>query len=247
MSKKEVQLRNLKKHAAPGQFDVFPSYKGGHTTTYGGYVWELRPGHPLANHWGFVAQHRLVGEDLAGRPLSSDEVVHHHDRDRTNNHPSNLAVMTRKEHRALHAKLHSLEMRAKLDRKDVIKALEECGSIKGAARKLGVDGQTVRNRFPELLHPYKRVSPTKIDNPRDIEKVLSAAPNPDIGLRELMQDVHMSARTILRICDRNGVEWIKKKRDDKPRMTYRGKPTLRSLEAAHAIGSGSAQQRAGHQ
>ncbi|MHC5826571.1 MAG: hypothetical protein ACYT04_64580, partial [Nostoc sp.] len=59
----------MKKHAPPGQFGVFPSYKGGHTTTYGGYVWEICPGHRLSNHWGFVAQHRLVAEDLLGRPL----------------------------------------------------------------------------------------------------------------------------------------------------------------------------------
>jgi hypothetical protein len=50
-------------------FDVVPSYKGGHTTIHGGYVFELCPHHPLANVWGFVAQHRLVGEDLIGRPL----------------------------------------------------------------------------------------------------------------------------------------------------------------------------------
>ena len=42
------------------QLDVFPSYKGGRTCVYGGYVWEFRPGHHLQNDWGWVAQHRLV-------------------------------------------------------------------------------------------------------------------------------------------------------------------------------------------
>jgi hypothetical protein len=50
-------------------------------------------------------EHRVVAEEMLGRSLRPDEVVHHIDGDKTNNSPSNLAVMTRKEHAALHAKL----------------------------------------------------------------------------------------------------------------------------------------------
>lgn len=47
--------------------------------------------------------HQDVAEQSIGRPLQSDEVVHHRDGDTSNNDPSNLQVMTRAEHMRLHA------------------------------------------------------------------------------------------------------------------------------------------------
>ena len=49
--------------------DAFPSYRGGRTTLYGGYIYEMCPNHPDANIWGYVSQHRLIAEDMLGRPL----------------------------------------------------------------------------------------------------------------------------------------------------------------------------------
>ncbi len=46
--------------------------------------------------------HRLIAEVAIGRPLNSDEVVHHKDHNKLNNHPSNLEVMTRAAHTSLH-------------------------------------------------------------------------------------------------------------------------------------------------
>jgi hypothetical protein len=43
-------------------------------------------------------QHRVVMEKIIGRPLTSDEIVHHKDGNKRNNAPDNLEVMTRKEH-----------------------------------------------------------------------------------------------------------------------------------------------------
>lgn len=202
------------------EFDVFPSYTGGNTILYGGYVWEFCPGHRLQNPWGFVAQHRLVGESILGRPLARGEVVHHEDEDRTNNQPWNLRVMSQAAHRSHHAKKVAAANLAPITRDMVAEALEG-RSLKNAARLLKVDTQTLRNRFPELTKPRQRKSPTVIDNPRDLALVLEAAPNPEIGLRELMRTVNMSAMTILRICKRNGVDWVKKHRE---KSTYPGRP-----------------------
>lgn len=50
------------------------------------------------------SQHVVAMEQLIGRPLAKDEVVHHIDHNRGNNHPSNLQLMSRSEHASLHAK-----------------------------------------------------------------------------------------------------------------------------------------------
>ena len=49
-------------------------------------------------------EHRYIIEQHLGRKLSTDEVVHHIDGNRANNTISNLVVMSRGEHSALHRK-----------------------------------------------------------------------------------------------------------------------------------------------
>lgn len=49
-------------------------------------------------------EHRVVAELMAGRSLRPNEVVHHKDGDKTNNHPSNLEIMDAIEHASLHAR-----------------------------------------------------------------------------------------------------------------------------------------------
>lgn len=48
--------------------------------------------------------HHVIAEQILGRLLRGDEVVHHIDHDRSNNRPENLTVMTRSEHTRLHRK-----------------------------------------------------------------------------------------------------------------------------------------------
>lgn len=45
-------------------------------------------------------------EEILGRSLHKNEVVHHKDEDPTNNNPDNLEVMTRSEHISLHNRLN---------------------------------------------------------------------------------------------------------------------------------------------
>lgn len=53
--------------------------------------------------------HRIVAEQMLGRPLKSGEVVHHIDGDKRNNHPLNLMVFPSQQKHALWHKNESLD------------------------------------------------------------------------------------------------------------------------------------------
>lgn len=72
-----------------------PSYKGGSINSSGYriiYIGGKR-----------IPEHRYVASQILGRPLTSEEVVHHIDGNRLNNSPDNLAVMSQHEHSQLDA------------------------------------------------------------------------------------------------------------------------------------------------
>lgn len=52
-------------------------------------------------------EHRVVAEQMLGRPLRSGEIVHHEDENKRNNAPDNLRVFaSQKEHAQYHAKVN---------------------------------------------------------------------------------------------------------------------------------------------
>lgn len=60
--------------------------------------------------------HRILGEQIAGRPLLSSEVVHHKDENKRNNRLDNLEISTRADHSRTHnaGKIVSESTRARL-------------------------------------------------------------------------------------------------------------------------------------
>ena len=68
-------------------------WQGGRYKTTQGYVMVFAgKGHHLAGPNGYAAEHRVVAEQILGRPLASKEVVHHKNGDRADNRPENLSV-----------------------------------------------------------------------------------------------------------------------------------------------------------
>ena len=78
-----------------------PRWSGGKMTAQGYRLIKLR-GNPNANGCGYVLEHRLIMSQHIGRPLTKDEVVHHKNRNRSDNRIENLELLSRTEHSKHH-------------------------------------------------------------------------------------------------------------------------------------------------
>jgi ribosomal protein L40E len=81
-----------------------PFWHGGGYKNVGGYIFAYAPKHPKQCH-GYVYKHRLVMEQILGRFLMDEEVVHHKNRIRSDNQPENLFLFdSGTDHRKYHVR-----------------------------------------------------------------------------------------------------------------------------------------------
>lgn len=87
---REAGIPRLPPWSQPGNRNG--QWDGGRAIDTDGYVLVYSPEHPMRTNAGYVREHRLVMEKALGRYLTRNEVVHHKDKDKQNNDPSNLEV-----------------------------------------------------------------------------------------------------------------------------------------------------------
>lgn len=98
--RKHSEIAKAKLRALCGENS--PTWRGGVTRDAHGYPVYTRSKANGENAGKHV--HRVVAELTIGRPILPGEHVHHIDFDKTNNAPSNLRVMSARDHHQLHAK-----------------------------------------------------------------------------------------------------------------------------------------------
>lgn len=80
-----------------------PNWQGGKWWAERLKTWFVyAPNHPKCKHNGCVAEHILLAEEMIGRYLEKDEVVHHKNANRNDNSKENFCVMSKSSHMNLH-------------------------------------------------------------------------------------------------------------------------------------------------
>lgn len=92
-----AKQNSIKAHKGKRSF----RWKGGIHRDKFGYIQIWKPEHPNAKLAGYIHEHRLVMSEHLGRPLTSEEYIHHRNGIKDDNRLENLEIMTKKVHRGV--------------------------------------------------------------------------------------------------------------------------------------------------
>ena len=98
----KMRLARLGKPNFSIRGEKHPRWKGGRCSD-GRYIRLFKPDHPFRNKKGYVAEHRLVMEQMIGRYLRKEEIVHHKNGIKDDNRQENLHLF--KDHKS-HVEFH---------------------------------------------------------------------------------------------------------------------------------------------
>ena len=109
-----------------------PNWKGGVSHDGAGYV-TVNIGNGKQ-----ARQHRLIAEQMLGRPLNNGEVIHHKNGNRSDNRVENIEVLSQSEHMKKHITKEEASRRGRLG------ALKRWAALETV--KEGSDGKKIPNR-----------------------------------------------------------------------------------------------------
>lgn len=121
-------------------------WKGGRSVASNGYVL-IRVGlkHHLADVRGYAYEHRLVAEKILGRRLRRGEQVHHKDKNKANNKPSNLEIHKDQHSHFFEHRKRESGKRAPGEKNRIIACRCGCG---GRLKKFDYQGRPRRFIYP---------------------------------------------------------------------------------------------------
>jgi hypothetical protein len=144
-----------------------------------------------------VYEHQLIAEELLDRPLREGEVVHHLDKNRSNNSPENLLVLSN----PMHGKLHKW-----LDKHSIEPTPEQAERIKlGCIRCVTCEkpisfGQTYCSHACNDIDSKRKHKYTHPDK-ETLEKLVWSKPTGEVA-----KDFGVSDKAIQKLCNKLEVE-----------------------------------------